>query len=74
MIVRPFQELSDSGLLWFINTSLFHPRGYALAIVADDDGTVTGWTLLGDGGTLWTFANEDGDLDLHFAAMKKLLP
>jgi hypothetical protein len=34
--VRMFAELSPSGLLWLINVSVFHPRGYALAIHMED--------------------------------------
>lgn len=54
---RPFHELRDEGLLWLINTSVFHPRGYALALHLNDDGEATGWTLLGDGSEAWTFGS-----------------
>lgn len=58
---RPFNELQDEGLLWYINRVAFHPRGFALGIYTDDDGNVTGWTMLGDGSAVWTFSNEDDD-------------
>lgn len=56
----PFQNLRTSGLLWLINRQVFHPRGFALAVIADTTtGEVTGWELLGDGIEPWNFA--DGD-------------
>lgn len=55
---RPFAELRDTGLLWLINRVAFHPRGFALALHADDDGTVTGWSLQGDGSEAWSFPAE----------------
>ena len=73
--VRPFSELRDEGLLWLINTSVFHPRGYALAFVMDEDGNATGWALLGDGTEAWTMG-DDGHgptLDELMARTKKLL-
>lgn len=72
--VRPFEDLSPSGLLWLINRVVFHPRGYALSLVADDAGTVTGWKLLGDGRQPWTMGDEEHEanaarefLDVHRA-------
>lgn len=48
--VRDFAELQSTGLLWFINRSLFWPRGYALEISTDmADGAALGWGLAGDG-------------------------
>lgn len=48
--VRPIGELREAGLLWLINTSVFHPRGLALALcfAEDDRGheTPLGWRLL----------------------------
>lgn len=51
---RPWTDLRPTGLLWLINRVVFHPRGYALAIHRDDDGTCTGWSLLGDGSEPWS--------------------
>ena len=60
--VRPVGDLRSTGLLWLINRAVFHPRGYALALVLDDDGEVTGWSMLGDGSEVWTFtANADDE-------------
>jgi hypothetical protein len=44
-----FGELGDTGMLWLINTSVFHPRGVALAIHRDDQGRACGWKLVAAG-------------------------
>lgn len=56
---RAFHELSDSGLLWLINRTTFHPRGVALALHADGVGRAYGWSLLPspDGGP-WTYPED----------------
>lgn len=46
---RAFKELRDSGLLWLINKSVFHPRGFSLSLIFDEEGEVTGWALMGKG-------------------------
>jgi len=56
---RPLAELRSSGLLWLINRVVFHPQGLALAVVEDDTGTITGWSLVGDGNEPMWFAPED---------------
>jgi hypothetical protein len=55
---RPFADLTSSGLLWLINASVFHPRGFALAVNVNGDGEATGWSLLGDGREPWTFGDQ----------------
>ncbi len=55
--VRPFAELRSTGLLWLINAAALHPRGYSLAFVPDANGTLFGWSLLGDGTEPWQFAD-----------------
>jgi YD repeat-containing protein len=68
--LRSFEDLRASGLLWLINASVFHPRGYALAFRYTDDGRLAGWHLLGDGTEPWVF--EDGpDIDERFAAVAR---
>lgn len=42
----PFSALGDTGLLWLINTSVFHPRGLMFALQIDDDGEAIGWELI----------------------------
>lgn len=49
-------DLREDGLLWLINTTVFHPRGFALALA--DDGTLH---LQGDGTNPWYF-NVDEDM------------
>lgn len=44
--MRKFSELSSSGILWLINRVVFHPRGFALALHFEDDGTAVGWSIL----------------------------
>ena len=58
---RPFSEMSDEGLLWLINRCVFHPRGWALAFHRDDDGSISGWSMLGSGDDVWTFTAEADD-------------
>lgn len=76
---RDLSELRETGLLWLINTTVFHPRGYALALHIADDGCCTGWSLDGDGTEPWVFASAAEDpngvpFDDLFAAAKALMP
>ena len=77
---RPFSELRPTGLLWLINTTVFHPRGYALALHFDDDGNATGWSLMGDGSEPWVFLDVDQtpdgmtSIDECFRAIRETLP
>jgi hypothetical protein len=70
---RPFSALRDSGLLWLINTTVLHPRGFALALHYPhlDDTEPDGWVLHGDGTEAWVF--EDGAAQAPFAAVRGLL-
>lgn len=67
---RPFAELLSTGLLWLINTTVFHPRGFALALHLDDQGAAIGWSLQGDGTEPWVFRLEDAEADRLFAAVQ----
>jgi hypothetical protein len=49
-------DIRGDGLLWLINTTVFHPRGFALAV----DTETGALSLLGDGTEPWRFA-EGGD-------------
>lgn len=60
-------DLSADGLLWLINATVFHPRGFALG---QDTGTGE-FFLLGDGGEAWQFA-PDGTADEKFEAVEAL--
>ena len=50
----------SSGLLWLINVTVFHPRGFALAIEYEN-GKPTGMSLLGDGKEPWCFSESERD-------------
>lgn len=69
--VRPFAELRESGLLWLINRVVFHPRGFALALVmSTETGEAMGWRVVGDGGEVWCFeGTEDGLFDAAKATL-----
>lgn len=77
-LARPFSEFAETGLLWLVNTSVFHPRGYALAFHKDDAGDVVGWSLLGDGTERWAFAEnwptDQRSPDDAFLTVKELMP
>lgn len=49
-------NLQDDGILWAINRTLFHPRGFALAVIPDGKGGAVGFQLLGDGLVPWQYA------------------
>ncbi|MET7477977.1 hypothetical protein ABZT17_26920 [Streptomyces sp. NPDC005648] len=57
--VHPWLKLKESGLLWLINRTVFHPRGLALGMAYRDDGDVLGWVLLGDGSQPIQFPPDD---------------
>jgi len=83
---RPFTEFRDEGLLWLVNATVFHPRGYALALHFNEDHSeVSGWSLLGDGTESWYFDHADPtdeqrekygaqSIDELFARAKALMP
>jgi len=47
-------DLRADGLLWLINTVVFHPRGFALAV----DSETGAFSLMGDGSERWGYAEE----------------
>jgi hypothetical protein len=66
---RPFSDLREKGLLWLINTTVFHPRGFALAMAFNEAGEAIGWQLLGDGKEPWAFGES---CDPEFEAVERL--
>lgn len=48
-------DLREDGLLWLINRTVFHPRGFALSV--HPDGKLY---LEGDGSEPWVFKDEPG--------------
>ncbi len=61
MSKQPFAEFKLVGLLWLVNRVVFHPRGYALTFHFEKDGSVSGWSMQGDGSEVWSFTTEDDD-------------
>lgn len=60
-------DLLDDGVLWAINRSTFHPRGFALGVNPEDGSMV----LTGDGSEVFVF---EPDLeDEKFACFESLL-
>lgn len=59
--VRSFADLRESGLLWLINRVVFHPRGFALALVYDASGVAVGWRLLGKGDEVYSMVPPEDD-------------
>lgn len=73
--VRPWADLRSEGLLWLINTTVFHPRGYALGMHFDRDGVAVGWSLMGDGSESWAFSKSvDAEIDALFRRVKEMMP
>lgn len=72
--VRPFAEFQTSGLLWLVNSVVFHPRGFALGFAKDANGDVIGWSLGGDGNEAWSFGLDDSIDALFLAAEATLKP
>jgi hypothetical protein len=61
-------DLRADGVLWAINRTLFHPRGFALA-VNTPDGSLS---LMGDGSEPWQYGSPV-DEDRLFADFEALL-
>ena len=63
---RPFADLRPTGLLWLINVTVFHPRGYALALHFEDaeHQVCTGWSLMGDGSESWSMGDNVTDPEI----------
>lgn len=67
--VRPWSDLLDSGLLWLINTSVLHPRGWSMEPVYEARKAV-GWRLRGNGRDPIQYTGNDTDV---FARVQSLL-
>lgn len=55
--IRTEVDLRADGLLWMINTVIFHPRGLALTLYPDEEKLM----LQGDGLEAWSFRPEISD-------------
>ena len=69
--VHPFAELTEHGLLWLINTTVFHPRGMALVVHTDGDGVALGWSIRGNGTEVFTF--DDATAERQFQAFREMI-
>lgn len=69
--IRPFGELRDAGLLWLINSAVFHPRGFALTFHRRG-AEIIGWSIEGDGSEPWHFVDH-GKSDANFLAAEATL-
>jgi hypothetical protein len=63
-------DLRADGLLWLINRTVFHPRGYALGYDPDTHEFV----LLGDGHEPWVFSDTGADESGHLDKVKQVMP
>ncbi|MEV4173998.1 hypothetical protein [Nonomuraea sp. NPDC049709] len=63
-------DLQGDSLLWLINRTVFHPRGYALAYKPSDGS----FTLLGDGTEPWVFGGDGSDERHHLERIQELMP
>lgn len=66
-------DLKHDGLLWWINSAVFHPIGYALSVTPHDPGGPHEFVLLGDGSEPWHFGYEEGELDALFAKCREAM-
>lgn len=66
-------HLRGDGVLWMVNRTVFHPRGFALAL----DSETGDLTLLGDGSEPWSYDLREPDgtdqEDLLFRSFAALL-
>lgn len=63
-------DLRETGLLWLINRTVFHPRGFSLGMMFFE-GEFAGWVLEGDGREPWSFPVDD-EAALFEAAQRTL--
>lgn len=77
----PFEALREHEVLWAINRTLFHPRGYALGLsypskdveaINRHEIEPDGWTLYGDGTEPWQYG-DSVDEDAAFAVFNAFL-
>ena len=73
VVLHNIEWLRESGLLWLINRQVFHPMGFALALVYVDDQLV-GIQIDGDGKDTWNFHESVDENDLLAKARETLKP
>jgi hypothetical protein len=66
--MNTFKQLSDTGLLWWINRVALHPRGLALALhyeTVETDTEPLGWSIYVAPDGIWTFPEETEQINLE---------
>lgn len=63
-------DMIDDGIIWLVNRSVFHPRGYALAV----DSTTGKFYLYGDGAEPWVFPGDGSQEVDKLTRIKQILP
>jgi hypothetical protein len=63
-------DIMDDSLLWLVNRSVFHPRGYALA----HDPETGEFLLYGDGDEPFVFPGNGAEDVSRLARIKELMP
>lgn len=71
--VLTLEDLRSTGLLWLINTTVFHPRGYALGVQNRGETDNPELVLLGDGSEPWRFSVHEDQLQELFDAVNETL-
>jgi hypothetical protein len=68
------RKFHADGLLYLVNTSVLHPRGYALTLHVDDaTGEPIGLSVTGDGTEPWCFAYDElGNVMQRYHASEQL--
>jgi hypothetical protein len=56
--IRAKATWQHTGLLWAINKTLMHPRGFALALGTGAQDEVRGLRVLGEGTEAWSFESD----------------
>jgi hypothetical protein len=62
-------DIVNDGVLWLVNRTVFHPRGYALAF--DPESGEFG--IYGDGSEPWRFEIDDDVEQTRFDAVRRLM-
>jgi len=55
-----FNQLEETGLLWYINRALLNPRGFAMALnYADGEKEPRGWSIVSSDGPITIVVNRE---------------
>lgn len=71
--VARLRKFHADGLLYLVNTSVLHPRGFALTLHVDDEtGDPIGLSVSGDGTEPWCFGDELGNVVERYHSAERL--